>query len=225
MRRRTRHHDVDKQTSEGHGVGQTIPEDVHHLQATAEMPILKPGVLPHSTRKWKTVPRQHLRMVWIILAGVSLWLLLNQYTTDTSILHVSINLEQAPIITLASSAARLRSNELAITLRSLLHQSLSPSEIRLYLTEEDREAFEWHKLHESSRLARYLSDPRIKLHYVHDVGPSTKYMYAIKDLLDRDQEDQPLIVLGKLAICNLHCCHYLAHRLLLQTMITRTHQI
>lgn len=200
MRDRARHRNVDKQISEGHGVGRRIPEDARHLQTTAEMPILKPGVLPHSTRRRKTVPRQQPRIVWIVLAVISLWLLLSQYTTDIGIFHVSISLEEAPIITLASSAARLRWNELAVTLRSLLHQSLSPSEIRLYLTNEDREAFEWHRLHESSRLARYLNDPKIKLHYVQDVGPSTKFMYAIKDLLDRDQGDQPLIVLGKLAI-------------------------
>jgi hypothetical protein len=103
-------------------------------------------------------------------------------------------------MTLASYAARLRSNELAITLRSLLHQTVAPSEIRLYFTEEDKEVFNWHKTHDSSRLSRYLDDERINLYYVKNVGPSTKFIYAIQDMLENGKQDHPLIVLGKLRL-------------------------
>lgn len=83
---------------------------------------------------------------------------------------------------------------------------MKPKEIRLYLTDEDKEVFEWHQKHVESRLSRFLNDGQIRLFYVKDVGPSTKFVYAIRDMLEQDRANQAIIVLGRRVE---QCCHML----------------
>lgn len=147
---------------------------------------------------------------------ISLWLL-SQYLTLPSISShgidagIKTNIDDATslpilpnqheqeqiIVTLASSAVRLQSNELAITLRSLLQQNYVPHEIRIYIPDNDKEVFEWHRNHKSSRLARYLKDETVQLHFIEDVGPSTKFFYAIEEMLLETKYDQAIVVVGK----------------------------
>lgn len=137
--------------------------------------------------------RRNSRAIAVLAACIALWLL-SSYCTLTIRSNPS-NASALPIVTLASSAARLHSNELAITLRSLLSQTVEPQEIRVYLNELEKDLFAWHKAHSKSRLSRYLNDERIGLYYVEDVGPSTKFVYAIRDMLERGKMDQAIIVL------------------------------
>ncbi|KAK9895975.1 hypothetical protein P389DRAFT_143506 [Cystobasidium minutum MCA 4210] len=157
------------------------------------MLIPKPSLLPCYTPSIGKTSRQLRYIFLILLVSILLWNLLRKQSHDGSI-RVLEGSVKAPVISLASSATRLRSNELAITLRSLLHQSIKPSEIRVYVANEDRDAFQWHGSHHSSRLSRYLNDERIQIHFVQHTGPSKKFMYAIKDMLEQGRLDQPLII-------------------------------
>jgi hypothetical protein len=105
-----------------------------------------------------------------------------------------------PVVTLASTLARAEGLELAITLRSLLRQSVPPTEIRLYLPSNEETAFA--RLHSCGKpgLIPYLTDPRVRLHFVEDVGPSTKFYYTIRDLLDEGAFEQPVVVLGEFRV-------------------------
>jgi len=108
--------------------------------------------------------------------------------------HLSLPPSLLPIVSLASSSARLGSHELAITLRSLYQQSLEPAEVRLYLPLHDKAAFERRRRKGADLLARLLNDVRLKLYYVEDIGPSTKFVYAIKEMLETGRLDQPIVV-------------------------------
>jgi hypothetical protein len=100
------------------------------------------------------------------------------------------------IVSLASSQHRL-DRELPITLRSLVAQSVPPREIRLYLPEADREAFERRPDSEPALL-----HPLVKVLFVEDVGPATKFVPVLRDLLqqadagDGDALDTPVIIVG-----------------------------
>lgn len=139
--------------------------------------------------------KNYLPEVRHVLTGIGLLVMYLWVNATFMSRPVEIN-GQAPVITLASSSARLQSNELAVTLRSLLRQSFPPSEIRVYITDEDRETFELYASTKSCRATAYLNMDVIKLHYVPNLGPATKYLYAIQDLLLAGHLDQPLVVLG-----------------------------
>ena len=102
------------------------------------------------------------------------------------------------IVTLASSSARLSSNELAITLHSLLCQTLPAREIRLYLPLHERDLFEASFSRSKHPLGRYVQrySNIIKVEYRDDIGPSGKFVYAIKEMLESGQGDTPLVVVG-----------------------------
>lgn len=101
-----------------------------------------------------------------------------------------------PIVSLASSSGRLQSNELIIALNSLLQQSLRPKEIRVYLPIQDRAAFETRRRDRKSLLGQLLNDALVRIHYVQDVGPSSKFIHVLRELLESGQVDQPVVVVG-----------------------------
>lgn len=172
--------------------GSPSPIDHVHEKMARRKPALLPG--PRYSAAPPRSRNKRRSFATLALCGLCIWLL---SWLRTPSLRGSVLESDLPVVSLASSAARLNSNELAITLRSLLRQTVKPAQIRLYLTEDDREVFEWHKTHLKSRLSRYLNDEKINLYYVKDVGPSTKFVYAIRELLEKGQENQSVIVLGR----------------------------
>ena len=109
----------------------------------------------------------------------------------------------SPIVSLASSAARLGSSELVITLRSLLAQSVQPKEIRVYLPIQERERISFHILHRINVLGELLRKNAhlIHLKYVEDIGPATKFVWTIRDLLKAGQYNQPVVIVGQ-SLCS-----------------------
>jgi hypothetical protein len=102
------------------------------------------------------------------------------------------------VVTLASSSARLASNELAIALYSLLRQTLPAREIRLYLPLHERALFQTAFARSDHPVGRYVQrySDVIKVEYREDIGPSGKFVYAIKEQLEAGQGDIPLVVVG-----------------------------
>lgn len=109
------------------------------------------------------------------------------------------------IVSLASSAARLGSQELAITLLSLLAQRpVRASEIRIYLPLQEKQKFLDHIALQQDKLSWILSTNKdvIRLGFVDDLGPATKFIYAIYDLLrDGTRLNSPLVILGEHEAC------------------------
>lgn len=92
------------------------------------------------------------------------------------------------IVSIATSSARL-DRELPVTLRSLLSQTVEPTEIRVHFALDDRAEVEA-KLDEG-RLGRLFFHPLVKRYYVEDIGPGSKYTYVLMDLIRRAATGEP----------------------------------
>jgi len=110
------------------------------------------------------------------------------------------------IISLASSHHRL-DDELPVTIRSLTRQTVSPQEIRIYMPESDRELVEERHTRSApgvKSLSSWLLHPSVKILFVEDFGPATKFIHVLGDLMDQHDQgdhdvlDQPVIIVGKL---------------------------
>ena len=108
-----------------------------------------------------------------------------------------------PIVSLASSSARLDSWELMVTLRSLILQSIQPKQIRLYLPIQEQALFVARQNDVNDLLGTLIREhtPLIQLMFVIDIGPASKYIYAVQDLLAKGQNNQALVIVGQ---CPVH---------------------
>lgn len=106
-----------------------------------------------------------------------------------------------PILSMASTEARLVSHQLATTLKSLVSQSYRPEEIRVYLSTDARTAWESYVTSRSgSWLQKHLArgkDTTVKPYFVEDIGPATKFVYVLTDLVEKEDLDRPVIILGE----------------------------
>ena len=154
--------------------------------------------------------RLPIRLALVFIACSLLYLLLGQYMHGLAEGTIQREIQQAlapnnvnlprPVVSLASTVGR--SNELVATLHSLAQQSLPAREIRVYLAEDNRNAFErfvrdtpnGKKL---QLLMQAAQGPPIRIKYVKDVGPASKFVYAIQELLDANELDVPLVVVGE----------------------------
>ena len=87
------------------------------------------------------------------------------------------------IVSLTSTARRV-TKMLPIAVKSLLAQTVLPAEIRVYLPIEDRGTIE-RALRDSIFLREWLRHPLVKLYFVKDLGPGTKFIYVINEFLVR----------------------------------------
>ena len=160
----------------------------------------------------QALPSQRLsaRLALAFIASGLLYLLLGQYMYGLAEGTIRREIQQAlasnnvnlprPVVSLASTVGR--SNELVATLHSLVQQSLAAREIRVYLAEDNQNAFErfvrdtpnGNKL---QLLMQAAKGPPIRIKYVKDVGPASKFVYAIQELLDANELDVPLVIVGK----------------------------
>ena len=110
------------------------------------------------------------------------------------------------IISLASSHHRL-DDELPVTIRSLTRQTIIPQEIRIYMPESDRRLVEMRYSRSTpdvKPLSSWLLHPLVEILFVEDVGPATKFIPILRDLMnqhgrwDHDALDQPVIIVGEL---------------------------
>lgn len=104
------------------------------------------------------------------------------YTTPLSVPLPLITTEAnaGAIVSLASSLARFNL-ELPITLHSLLQQSIAPKQIHLYLPLDEKEQIQ-KQLHDkpaNDQLLEAVNNPLVKLLYVEDLGPATKFIPVI----------------------------------------------
>jgi len=120
--------------------------------------------------------------------------------------HVSNRRFESAIISLASSHHRL-DGELPLAIRSLTRQTITPKEIRIYMPESDRDLVRTRYTRSSpdvKPLSSLLLHPLVKFHFVEDVGPATKFIPVLRDLMnqydrgDRDALVQPIIIVGEL---------------------------
>ena len=112
---------------------------------------------------------------------------------------------ETAIISLASSHHRL-DDELPLAIRSLTRQTVTPKEIRIYIPESDR-LLVGTRYNRSTPdvkpLSSWLLHPLVKFHFVEDVGPATKFIPVLRDLMNRyDRGDsyalsQPVIIVGE----------------------------
>jgi hypothetical protein len=79
--------------------------------------------------------------------------------------------------------------ELPVTLRSLLAQTVRPTQIRIYVPKGDRGEFEAAKAVANHPIANSLVD----VFYVDDVGPGTKFLYTLKEF-SSSSAPSPLLV-------------------------------
>ena len=87
-------------------------------------------------------------------------------------------------------------------MHSLTLQTITPKEIRIYMPD-------FHREHLRTRYMRSvplsaLVHSLIEFHLVEDVGPTTKFIPVLRDLMDRYDQgdraalDQPVIIVGEL---------------------------
>jgi hypothetical protein len=151
------------------------------------------------------------RLRTILLLVFSLIFLLILQIRNSS--HWTANVLQVPrsqlslIVSLASSHHRL-DNELPVTLRSLVAQTLSPADIRVYLPEADRSIVQSRLQIPTDNAANVTTlpdvfrHPLVSLVFTEDVGPATKFVPVLKELLERahagqvEALDQPVIIVG-----------------------------
>jgi hypothetical protein len=125
------------------------------------------------------------------------------------------------IISLASSHTRL-DTELPIAVYSLKKQTVAPKEIRIYFPESEKDvilrrarltlldstnqpgADMGQQIGKDMPLSEHLLHPAVKLLFTEDVGPATKFVPVIHELLSKvdagelDKLDQPVIIVGEL---------------------------
>ncbi|KAH8917524.1 hypothetical protein BT69DRAFT_659415 [Atractiella rhizophila] len=102
----------------------------------------------------------------------------SSYIPTSSSPHSSLsNYSDLAILTLSSTLLRLH-DELPITLDSLLRQSVRPKEIQVYLPEKERTEIQ------DMELPWQFYDERVRIRFVEDRGPATKFLYALKEVID-----------------------------------------
>lgn len=120
--------------------------------------------------------------------------------------RVSNGAYRSTIISLASSHRRL-DDELPVAIRSLTRQTVVPQEIRIYMPESDRPLVATRYTRSTldvKPLSSWLLHPLVKILFVEDVGPATKFIPILRDLMnqydrgDHDALDQPIIIVGEL---------------------------
>lgn len=119
--------------------------------------------------------------------------------------RVSNKFHEGAIISLASSHHRL-DDELPVTIRSLTRQTIIPKEIRIYMPDSDKGLVETRYTRlapDVKPLSPWLLHPLVQIIFVEDVGPATKFIPVLQDLMrqhdrgDRDALDQPIIIVGE----------------------------
>jgi hypothetical protein len=109
------------------------------------------------------------------------------------------------IVSLASSHHRL-DDELPVAIRSLTRQTVIPQEIRIYMPESDRKLVETRYTRLTSDvkpLSSWLHHSLVKILFVEDVGPATKFIPVLRTLMsqhdrgDHNALDQPVIIVGE----------------------------
>ena len=119
--------------------------------------------------------------------------------------RVSNKLHEGAIISLASSHHRL-DDELPVTIRSLTRQTTIPREIRIYMSESDRKLVETRYTRSApdvKPLSPWLRHPLVEIVFVEDVGPATKFIPVLRDLMNQHDRgdhgalDQPIIIVGE----------------------------
>lgn len=120
--------------------------------------------------------------------------------------HVSSGLYGTPIVSLASSHHRL-DQELPVAIRSLTRQTATPKEIRIYMPKSDEQLVRSRysrSTPDTKPLSSWLLHPLVEFHFVEDVGPATKFIHVLQDLMKQyDRGDsyalsQPVIIVGEL---------------------------
>jgi len=78
-------------------------------------------------------------------------------------------------------------------------------EIRVYLPISEEASFTKRiaERYDGGKLAKCINDPLVKLHFVEDIGPSSKFVYVMEELLQAGDIDHPVIVVGER--CQLAC--------------------
>ena len=141
------------------------------------------------------------RRLLFVFFSICIFVFLSPLKESSS--HASNGLYGRAIISLASSHHRL-DDELPVTVRSLTRQTLIPQEIRIYMPESDRELVETRYTQSTpdvKPLSSWLLHPLVKIHFVRDVGPATKFIPVLRDLMNRGDHgalDQPVIIVGEL---------------------------
>ena len=111
-----------------------------------------------------------------------------------------------PIVSLASSHHRL-DHELPVAIRSLTRQTATPKEIRIYIPTSDEQLVRSRysrSTPDAKPMSSWLLHPLVKFHFVEDVGPATKFIHVLQDLMKQyDRGDsyalsQPVIIVGEL---------------------------
>ncbi|KAL0959805.1 hypothetical protein HGRIS_011486 [Hohenbuehelia grisea] len=139
------------------------------------------------------------RRIFLIIICVALFFLVHVARSWSSPSYEELS--GRAIISLASSHHRL-DNELPVAIRSLTRQAASPREIRVYFPESDKAAVQARlsSTPGSEPLSAWLLHHLVKMHFVQDVGPATKFVPVLTDMMDkhdagdRDALDQPLII-------------------------------
>ncbi len=121
--------------------------------------------------------------------------------------HISNGLYKSPIVSLASSHHRL-DHELPVAIRSLTRQTATPKEIRIYMPKSDEQLVRSRNSRSTpdvKPLSSWLLHPLVKFHFVEDVGPATKFIHVLRDLINQyDRGDtyalsRPVIIVGELS--------------------------
>ncbi|TFK55002.1 hypothetical protein OE88DRAFT_1653610 [Heliocybe sulcata] len=155
-------------------------------------------------RRWRR-PRAHSRLILIfVLAFASTFLIVPLFihviTAPAFPTKIPSPYDDIAIVSLASSLSRLRKT-LPYTLRTLHAQSVRPREIRIYLPE--REEQDVLQLRIEGSLGKEFESERVKLYFVADQGPGTKFLPLLAEHLTASHYDpsslhylsQPLIIL------------------------------
>jgi len=96
--------------------------------------------------------------------------------------------ETLPIIISLTSSSRRLTRELPLALKSLIQQTIPPAEIRVYIPEEDIDRLE--KAKDDPNWGRWLKHPLVKLHFVEDRGPGSKFLFVIEEYLNKMAEEK-----------------------------------
>jgi hypothetical protein len=134
--------------------------------------------------------RRYLFLVLSLLSFCALWF--SSFESDLG--HSSLS-GQA-IVSLASSQARL-DVELPITVLSLTRQTVAPKEIRVYFPQGDKGDVQKRVgVNSTDRpLPEHLLHPLVRILFAEDVGPATKFVPVIRELLSKvDAGSGPVII-------------------------------
>ena len=116
-----------------------------------------------------------------------------------------------PIVSMTSTSYRYQGKkmELSVTLKSLLKQTASIQEIRIYMPANEQETIDatLAARKDNGQLARLLKNRLVKIHFVEDIGPSCKFVYVVKEMFERGELERPLIIVGKLVDLPTKYCY------------------